>query len=175
MTTERFSEGEHGVRVNVFRTGQKGTFSAAWRIEGIPVKRSLKTTNPEAARLQAKAISQDLKNRKGLNILNPILYVIQRGEDGPVKIGITTNLDSRLRQIKTSCPEEVKAVAVYRMMDIEKAIQWLLRDIRMNGEWFLPEAKQRIREILPRQFTLNNLKKIKQDQTVSDTISSLSP
>lgn len=70
------------------------------------------------------------------------LYVITIGEGFPVKIGITSNLQARIRQLKTSCPKKPEFFAIHCFVDratayrLERAVHLFLRDLRSSGEWF---------------------------------------
>src|SRR5262245_16137624 len=114
MHKDRFSVGEHGSRVNVFRNGKRGGFCAAWQVDGIAIKRSLKTNDSLLASERALKIAGDLKSRNGELYFNPMLYIVQRGEDGPIKIGITTNIEARLKTIRTMIPEKVEVIGIYK-------------------------------------------------------------
>lgn len=69
------------------------------------------------------------------------LYVIGR-EEGPVKIGITIALRSRLSTIQTGCPFPIE-ILYWRILpnreialDIEQCIHQVWEEKRLNGEWF---------------------------------------
>ena len=42
-----------------------------------------------------------------------ILYFLQAGNNGPIKIGITKNLEKRIRQLEKEAPYEIKVQALY--------------------------------------------------------------
>jgi len=62
--------------------------------------------------------------------------------DGPVKIGVTSNLKHRLTDLQVACPYEVvmeraiktdhKQIAFW----FERALHHELRDYRVRGEWY---------------------------------------
>jgi len=62
--------------------------------------------------------------------------------DGPIKIGFTNNLDTRLRAIQTGNPLPVKIHHFIKfdnendMRKAEKTLHETLRHIRKKGEWF---------------------------------------
>ena len=63
-------------------------------------------------------------------------YFIQSGgEDGPVKIGRTTDLAKRIASLSTGSP---KTLRVLRVMDgdHESAMHWQFKHLRVRGEWF---------------------------------------
>lgn len=85
--------------------------------------------------------------RKPTNINQvQILYVLQNGNTNQYKIGITDNLNRRIKQLQTGCPEELKIITVWyhsKRNIIEKYEKTLHRyftkcgcRIRPKGEWF---------------------------------------
>lgn len=42
-----------------------------------------------------------------------ILYILQNGNTNQYKIGITNNLNRRLSQLQTGCPNELKVIKVW--------------------------------------------------------------
>lgn len=42
-----------------------------------------------------------------------LLYILQNGDTDEYKIGITNDLNRRLRQLQTGCPNELKVIKVY--------------------------------------------------------------
>jgi len=70
------------------------------------------------------------------NVSHGCVYVIK--SDGQYKIGVSSNLDNRLRTHRTSMPKGV-LVAVRECGDskaLEKGIHHQLRNYRTTGEWF---------------------------------------
>ena len=54
-----------------------------------------------------------------------------------VKIGFSTNLRSRLKSIRTGCPDEAKIVKIVRGgMKVEKSFHDRFAEYRTKGEWF---------------------------------------
>ena len=78
--------------------------------------------------------------------MNYYVYVIGP-DDGPIKIGFTNNLKTRLRTIQTGNPERIKihySIEFKTEKDMraaEKKIHRTLAHKRKKGEWFdiLPE------------------------------------
>ena len=48
-------------------------------------------------------------NRKPLQIM----YILQNGNTNQYKIGITNDLNRRLAELQTGCPNEIKVVKLY--------------------------------------------------------------
>jgi hypothetical protein len=71
-----------------------------------------------------------------------MIYFIQCGKNGPIKIGQTDNdVQSRLNQLQTGCPYELKLLWVYTGHDYSEAqIHAVLSKERIRGEWFHPSG-----------------------------------
>ena len=67
------------------------------------------------------------------------IYVIQAGgAEGPVKFGRAENVNARLAALSTASPYPLNLVAELDAPDeAERQFHWLLRDHRLNGEWFI--------------------------------------
>lgn len=66
-----------------------------------------------------------------------IIYFVRRGKSGPIKIGITTNLERRLRVLQTGSDEQIDVLATVPGSAREEAElhgQW--KALRRKGEWF---------------------------------------
>lgn len=89
------------------------------------------------------------------------LYFIQEGEDGPIKIGIATDVSARLRGIQSGNPRPLRVLfgtfaghdgsrfALHQGAVVERpeAARWLERrwhksfaHLCLRGEWFAPGA-----------------------------------
>lgn len=65
------------------------------------------------------------------------VYFAQRGEDGPIKIGVSKNPISRVKELGTASAEGLRLLGVIpgtRRAEIE--IHTLFSGCRLNGEWF---------------------------------------
>jgi len=74
---------------------------------------------------------------------NDDLYVMQERHTGNVKVGRTHNVQVRLAQLQTGCPNTLRVILhAPRQGWREKSIHRLMgyRQIRRNGEWFVEEA-----------------------------------
>jgi hypothetical protein len=69
-----------------------------------------------------------------------MIYFIQCGTNGPIKVGQTDNdVKSRMTQLQTGCPYELKLLWVYTGHDYtESKIHEELSKERIRGEWFHP-------------------------------------
>lgn len=71
-----------------------------------------------------------------------MIYVVQMGPDGPVKIGYSKKPYSRIRSMRTAWPYEPIVLAIIKGdKDREREIHAKLRQYRLRGEWFQPAAE----------------------------------
>jgi hypothetical protein len=77
---------------------------------------------------------KDLINHDGKGAV----YIIQMGNDGPVKIGFSNRLSERLKSIQTDCPYKIKIIAVIENCSFqdEHDLHKKYRHLRIHGEWF---------------------------------------
>jgi hypothetical protein len=68
------------------------------------------------------------------------IYFIRSVQGGPVKIGITDDLPSRLRTLQTAHAYPLTVIYSFRgRKSDEKMIHKALSNYRLNGEWFESE------------------------------------
>jgi hypothetical protein len=66
-----------------------------------------------------------------------MVYFIQYGENGPIKIGKSEDPETRLLQAQTFCPHECRLLWVYGGNKYsERDLHRKFRSIRIRGEWF---------------------------------------
>jgi len=68
-----------------------------------------------------------------------MIYFIQYGEVGAIKIGFTHDIDNRMKQLQTASPE--KLYLLYAMEGVygdETKLHNKFKEFRKNGEWFRP-------------------------------------
>ena len=146
MGSRYISRGCFGVfgvsRVSLLETISNGLFVVDYREKatGNRVRHRLGTSDLGEAKKKISDLVLELE--RGRSMINrvkgeTVLYVIQRGNDGPIKIGFTRNLKSRLAQLQSASAEKLHVLRVYKMADVEKAIHAELeRASRLEGEWF---------------------------------------
>lgn len=67
------------------------------------------------------------------------LYLMQIGENGPVKIGVAVDVEARRKTLSTASPWPIRVVyALPNMAHREREMHQRLRHHRLNGEWFEP-------------------------------------
>ena len=75
-----------------------------------------------------------------------LVYVVQQGQTGPVKIGHTSNLTSRLRSLQGGCADklsvcrEIPCESVDHAIEVEKHLHAMFAAHRKSGEWFSADA-----------------------------------
>ena len=70
-----------------------------------------------------------------------MIYFIQAGTDGPIKIGQTENdVYSRMKQLQTGCPEELHLLWTYHGSGFtEQELHTGFCEYNIRGEWFRPD------------------------------------
>lgn len=67
------------------------------------------------------------------------LYMIQMGDDGPVKIGVAGDIPSRLAALQTSNPYPLRVIASFAGLGLlERRLHKTFASARLAGEWFHP-------------------------------------
>lgn len=83
-------------------------------------------------------------NGSDINEERPIVYVLQAGEGGPLKIGWTADLKRlrrRLRAIQTGAHADIVIRRLFQgEPGLERALHKRHRPARIRGEWFRPTA-----------------------------------
>ncbi len=70
------------------------------------------------------------------------IYFIQQGELGPIKIGISENLERRFGTARTFSPYSLRVLAIMKgSRKEEKQLHQKFRKEKLNGEWFCPSKK----------------------------------
>lgn len=68
-----------------------------------------------------------------------IIYFIQRGTTGPIKIGISADVGSRLAALQTASHEPLTVIGTMRgSYKLESSLHQLFSRFRIRGEWFSP-------------------------------------
>jgi hypothetical protein len=68
-----------------------------------------------------------------------LVYFIQFGQDGPIKIGCSSNPWWRLREFQTGCPYRLSLIGCYAHPDAireEHRLHRLFAGEHLHGEWF---------------------------------------
>jgi hypothetical protein len=133
------SFGVHGKRIRLLASRATGVFVADDYLEGKRRRHQLRTTDLEEAKKKVAELVEQTKNGRSplSSERGTVLYVVQRGDEGPIKVGISRHLKQRIKQLQTGNAERLKVLRVYRMADVERAIHAELeRRSRLEGEWF---------------------------------------
>jgi len=69
-----------------------------------------------------------------------MIYFIQQGNDGPIKIGYTNKpIEQRMTHLQISCPDQLNLLAtIDGTPKDENTLQQRFRSDRIRGEWFNP-------------------------------------
>lgn len=68
-----------------------------------------------------------------------VVYFIQCGPGGPIKIGVARNVKKRMAQLQTGQPYTLELLATMPgNVTVEQRLHLKLRAHRMSGEWFEP-------------------------------------
>lgn len=68
-----------------------------------------------------------------------MIYFIQQGDSGPIKIGYTNNISKRINALQSSSPEKLHLLgAIEGDKDRERVLQKFFHAHKMQGEWFKP-------------------------------------
>lgn len=85
----------------------------------------------------------------------PVCYVIQPSNGGPFKVGYSVGVYDRLQTLQTS---QAYTLTVRLLLDggrpTERILHAILRNYRLHGEWFQPEATSLLNASLDRFTTL---------------------
>lgn len=111
-----------------------------FRFEGKRYCKSTRTRNLTLAMEQLEAFKGELNQDPHRGGICEI-YFMQAGK-GPIKIGFSTNIKSRLPEIQRWHPEEIRLLKTVKgRIEGEKDIHRLFREDRIRGEWFKPSDK----------------------------------
>lgn len=70
-----------------------------------------------------------------------LVYFIQSGANGPIKIGTALNVTKRMAMLQTGNPEQLMLLStVSGGRDLESALHFHLASERVRGEWFKPSG-----------------------------------
>lgn len=70
-----------------------------------------------------------------------MIYFVQHGDGGPIKVGTTTNLKRRIEALQNASPENLKLLAtIDGGPNEEKILHSIMREERLRGEWFNPSS-----------------------------------
>jgi len=108
-------------------------------------------------------------------LMNTYLYFIgAAGREDPIKIGITDNLEDRLRQLQTGASRPLKIIAQFPMesrqlaLTAERELHSKYANYRLKGEWFRPKIMRKIlRQMTGKRVTYPN-QAIRELKAISD-------
>jgi hypothetical protein len=70
------------------------------------------------------------------------IYFIQQGQDGPIKIGLSWDVNKRMHTAKTFSPHPLRILGMINGgLKEERALHRKFKKERLEGEWFSPSEK----------------------------------
>jgi hypothetical protein len=66
-----------------------------------------------------------------------VTYFVRLGDDGPIKIGKTFDVEARMKKLQTGVPAPLKVLRVVKA-DVERDLHQRFAHLREHGEWFTP-------------------------------------
>lgn len=101
------------------------------------------TETGEAALIDHIRRAQDISVRADGDRDFAHVYFIQRGNDGPIKIGASSNVVRRLAEFQIASPEPMRLIGVWLMAGfrMERGLQNLHAEDCLGGEWFRPSEQ----------------------------------
>lgn len=68
------------------------------------------------------------------------IYVVQEEEAGPIKIGLASNIETRVCSLQTGNPRELRLLlAIEGDRSVERRLHRQAKPYQLRGEWFRPE------------------------------------
>jgi len=80
-----------------------------------------------------------------------VLYVVQQERTGLIKIGVTTDIESRIATLESFCGERITPLGLYHIRDFETHLHEIAKAHRTMGEWFVPDVLTVIEPLLPKR------------------------
>jgi len=69
-----------------------------------------------------------------------MIYFIQQGIDGPIKIGTTDDINKRIATLQTGSPHKLRLIGVIEGdQEKERQLHNFFSAYRLTGEWFAPD------------------------------------
>ncbi|WP_181421657.1 GIY-YIG nuclease family protein [Curtobacterium sp. MCBD17_030] len=103
--------------------------------------------NDEFRQAVGQAATRDRRHRVS------VVYFVQQGNSGPIKIGCTRNLKSRVNSLQTSSAEPLNVLGtVPGGFELERQMHEALSPHRLSGEWFAPTPK--VLRLIKKQLAL---------------------
>ena len=94
------------------------------------------------------AVEADLRAQRPVQTVmvaagtKPVVYFVQAGKSGPIKIGFATDLTKRIASLQTGCPDDLRLLAVVDGgREVERRMHNRVAGDRIRGEWFRPTAE----------------------------------
>jgi hypothetical protein len=99
----------------------------------------------EEKRKEREAVKLAKVQEKAAEPSNPrgmYVYFVQAGENGPIKIGFSTDPDRRIKALRTAMSEELIVLKVVKGgRQLEKTLHDRFSEIHRRGEWYEPTTE----------------------------------
>lgn len=107
---------------------------ASWCIACSKKSKSVESAKARKNRVNAQRIRKGYKG-------GGFIYFVQIGEKGPIKIGKAFNINTRMKHLQISNPEELFLIKIIENIGpiLESDIHFELSEHNIRGEWFHPE------------------------------------
>jgi len=122
-------------------------------------------------KLKPRTIEKRARRQQNKKAPSEIIYFIQSGNNGPIKIGHTKfNINSRLKSLQTGNPVKLILIKTIKGdLKKERKIQKKFYEDNIRGEWFLPSLKLLNYIKSKKGLTLNKIKESQDAKTIEDT------
>ncbi len=114
---------------------------------GVVITGELNPDIPDSQWLFSAGLAQviaDCAKSRTTKVQQLFVYCLQKDEENVFKIGITSNMKSRLDSLQTACPGKlhvVKCVKSENAKKVEQKILEKLKDFSVGGEWVACDKK----------------------------------
>jgi len=101
-----------------------------------------KKRQEDARNKQAEIKSKKITTSNAWGPITGFIYFIQGESGGPIKIGYTTDIYQRLKNLQSGHTDVLKLLLmVPGNFEYEHGLQDYFKECRLNGEWFKPEPQ----------------------------------
>lgn len=102
--------------------------------------------------------------RKGQNVARRVVYFIQAGQHGPIKIGVASNVRKRLAALQTGHHTSLRIIGtVPGDAALERELHQRFAAHRIRGEWFKAACATEVREFCGKRRNGRNRPRIDRD------------
>lgn len=122
---------------------RNGTFYGRYFRGGKLTRVSLETSDPVEARVRVDGLIMQANMEKFGRVraeAGDVIYFVHDTDQQKVKVGVSRNLDSRIRSLKSNTPSEIVLLgSVSGSLELEKVLHRFLAPFHHRREWFNAE------------------------------------